>query len=204
MHQITDYLTADDRHFLRMLRQQAQDSLATFFDEMFGTCTRETVGLSIVIEGHEYADMYDHAPGFAYYTRDARTGAPAPAYSNLDAVKEQAEGWFDELSRDAFVAQDKAQSLDGLFHPSWAKLVNQEGRAIALYNGRCWFDQRLEPGDWDATRSEIANLLREASFEAGWDNFSTARRLREKAHLLAVQLEVSEDFYAREKDCVPF
>lgn len=204
MNHATHCLTTDDRQFLRTLKHQAQDSLATFFDELFGARTRETVGLSIVIEGREYADMYDHAPGVAYFTRDARIQTRAETYSSLDAVKAQAEDWFDELANHAFVMLSKDQEYDGMFSPSRAKLVNREGRAIALFNGRDWFGQHIEPGDWAKTRTEIKQLQSEASFEAGWDNFGTAQSLREKAHLLAMQLEVSEAAMAHEIDHVPF
>ncbi|TDX23728.1 hypothetical protein DFO67_12445 [Modicisalibacter xianhensis] len=190
MHKRND-LTMCDRRFLSEQRQSVRVSMASLFDEMFGKNTRLTAGARIVIHGKNYMDMYDHAAGFAFFTQDSDRTVEAMPYTTLSAIRVQAEGVFQSLSRPLSEALEADTVYEGFFSPNTVRIIDGRGRTLDIYERGKWLDGHIGAQQWDDTRRSVQELRTLASRERCWDNFSTAQALEDQASRLEWKLEAA-------------
>lgn len=84
-------LTHEDRLFLRELQKNIAASLAGYFDQAFGTNVLPATGASITIEGEVKMNMYDHAPGLAFFEKETSRSVAVPPYTEYYKLRELAE-----------------------------------------------------------------------------------------------------------------
>lgn len=181
-------LTHEDRLFLRELKKSIAASSASYFDKTFGTNVLPATGVSITIEGEVKMDMYDHAPGLAFFKKDSSRHVAVPPFTEYYKLRELAEVGFAELHQVWLDAEDE---YEGLFRPMSMLICNSDGVVIDLYERGGWIEDTIPPGQWEETEAQIEELNREGSFQSGWDNFSTAHRMHRKASRLQLLLNLS-------------
>lgn len=185
-----NYLTHSDKCFLQQLNLANKKQAAMVLDEMFGTQFSATVGVRAIIYGSESCDMHDHAPGFAYFTRDAERLVVFLKYIEMPELREIAMAEFHGY-------REKCPSdgqYDGMFFPHGIRILNAHNEVVDLYKNGRWAvdgDDLIPHSKWDIVESEIKRLRSEASVEAGWDNFETARGMRQHARRLEERLSLS-------------
>lgn len=181
-------LTQEDHLFLRKLQKRIAASSASYFDKTFGTNVLPATGVSITIEGEVKMDMYDHAPGLAFFEKDASRHVSVPPFTEYYKLRELAEVGFDELYQ---VWLEAENVYEGLFRPISMHICNSDGEVIDLYERGGWIEDTIPPGQWEETEAQIEELNREGGFQSGWDNFSTAHRMHRKASRLQLLLNLS-------------
>ncbi|SFI01564.1 hypothetical protein [Modicisalibacter xianhensis] len=139
-------LTYEDRLFLRELKKSLAASCASFFDATFGTNVLPATGASIVIEGRVLMDMYDHAPGMAFFEQDSTRSVAVPPYTNFGELREIAETRFAELEK---ICREADEDYEGLFTPHSIRICNRDGEVIDLYERGAWLDDTIPPDQWD-------------------------------------------------------
>ncbi len=194
-----NYLTQSDYQFLKSLRNEVRRSLAATFDQMFGRKSPTIVGASIIIVGEESCDMYDHAPGFAYFNRNGHRCIDTPVFADIEELRVTAIKGLEEL--ESYVSFEE---YDGMFRPLEVRIHDGDGQTIDLCealgrNSRVWLsdsNDQFPEKEWENVEAKIKALLSEASFEAAWDNFDSARRLRNEAAWLQERLSLSRQLAA--------
>ncbi|MBL1270240.1 MULTISPECIES: hypothetical protein [Halomonadaceae] len=181
-------LTHEDRLFLRELQKCIAASCASYFDKTFGTNVLPATGASITIEGEVKMDMYDHAPGLAFYETDSSRSVVVPPYTEYYKLRELAESGFAACYQ---VWREAEDVYEGLFRPLNMRICNSDGVVIDLYERGGWLEDTIPPGQWTETAARIEELNREGSFQSGWDNFSTAKRMHRQASRLQQLLTLS-------------
>ena len=181
-------LTHEDRLFLRELQKNIAASLAGYFDQAFGTNVLPATGASITIEGEVKMNMYDHAPGLAFFEKETSRSVAVPPYTEYYKLRELAEAGFAEFYQASSEAEDV---YEGLFRPLNMRICNSDGVVIDLYERGGWLVDTIPPSQWAETAVQIEELNREGSFQSGWDNFSTAQRLHRQASRLQQLLTLS-------------
>lgn len=193
------YLTQSDFQFLKSLRKDVRQSLAVTFDQMFGRKSPTIVGASVIIIGEESCDMYDHAPGFSYYNRNGRRHVDTPVFADLQQLRVTAIKALEE-----FESYVSVEEYDGMFRPLEVRIHDGDGQTIDLYKayGRSsgvWLSDSSDhfpESEWEDVEAKIKALLSEASLEAAWDNFDSARSLRNEAAWLRERLSLSRQLAA--------
>lgn len=181
-------LTHEDHLFLRQLKKTISASSASFFDKTFGTNVLPATGASITIEGEVKMDMYDHAPGLAFFEKDSSRHVAVPPFTEYHKLRDLADVSFAEFYQVWLEAED---TYEGLFRPICMRICNSDGVVIDLYERGAWVEDTIPPGQWEGTEAQIAELDREGSIQSGWDNFSTARGLHRDASRLRLLLSLS-------------
>lgn len=185
-----NYLTYSDKSFLQQLNLANRQRAATVLDGIFGTQFAPTVGARVIIYGSELCDMYDHAPGVAFYTRDAERPVVFLGYIEMSELRETAVRHFQGYADRAAEEGD----YDGKFRPWGIRILNPNDEVIDLYVNDSWVnegDDLIPCSQWEEIESQIARLRSNAYTEAGWDNFETARGLRQHAQRLEDRLSTS-------------
>jgi len=134
----------------------------------------------IVIEGRTCRDMYDEHPGFAYFYVDSSRHVEMPEMLPLTQAQAKAEDAWKQFAADDNEAND-FEEYDGQFTPSRVVLQASNGAVLQCFENGRWVSEFDAPDTWDALLATAAANESEASFEAGWDNFSTAETLRHAA-----------------------
>ncbi|RCV86949.1 hypothetical protein [Billgrantia montanilacus] len=191
-----NYLTHGDKCFLQQLNLANKKQAAMVLDDMFGTQFKPAVGARAIIYGSESCDMYDHAPGCTYYTRDVeRPVVVLEPFISLRELRELAVRHFQFQAELVAEWDDKGATYDGMFRPWGVRILNPDDEVIDLYMNGSWAtddrDGLVPRSQWDIVESEIKRLRSEASVEAGWDNFETARHMRQQARRLEDRLSLS-------------
>jgi len=181
-------LTREDRLFLKKLQKAIAASSASYFDKTFGTNVLPAAGASITIEGEVKMDMYDHAPGLAFFEKDSSRHVAVPPFTEYYKLRELAEVGFAEFYQEWLEAEAE---YEGLFRPISMRICNRDGVVIDLYERGAWIEDTIPPGQWEQTEAQIEELNREGSFQSGWDNFSTARSMHRQASRLELLLNLS-------------
>ena len=181
-------LTREDQVFLRTLQHGFDLAARRHFQALTQRDVVETAGWHVTLEGHESLDMYDHAPGVAYYTVDASRFVPISGYMTASEVMNAALAEFDECRRHNAHYEHEH---DGMFTAKRIVIRDPHGIVARFQNG-AWQGASLSPESWEETEARIAELSREASEESRWDNFDTARRLRHQAERLREDLVLSK------------
>lgn len=181
-------LTHEDRLFLRQLKRTITARSASYFDKTLGTNVLPATGASITIEGEVKMDMYDHAPGLAFFEKDSSRHVAVPPFTEYHKLRELADVGFAEFYQVWLEAEDV---YEGLFRPISMRVCNSDGAVIDLYERGGWIEDTIPPGQWEATEAQIEALDREGSIQSGWDNFSTARGLHRDASRLRLLLSLS-------------
>lgn len=181
-------LTVDDKRFLETCRHEVRHQLAQTFCGLTGKDV-VTLGSRIEITGVMTHDMYDGAPGMAYFTRDTAQVMDVPAYQTLEEVKAFAMAWF--MTHAA--ASTPSDPYDGMFTPHAISIKDPEGRVLALYAYGAWADVSLPPEEWESTELEIERLRQQASSETYQRNHATAGALRKQATRLEMSLSLSQE-----------
>lgn len=191
-------LNKSDRQFLASLRNDVRESLAKIIDETFGRTSPTVACATIQIVGEGSYDMYDHAPGVAYYSRDEQRSVVAPAYTDLETLKRIALAEFQQ-----YEAKSLGETYDGMFTPIEIR-IKDGGETLDLYASRhrpgvraicVWLsdsDDLIPPSDWQDVGTKLESLRSEASLDAAWDNFDSARKLRNEADWLKEKLKLSQ------------
>ena len=187
-----NYLTHSDKRFLQQLNLANKMQAVMVLDEMFGTQFSATVGVRAIIYGSESRDMYDHEPGFAFFSRDAERPVAFLKYMEMTELRDIAAA---EFQRYREKCPSDGQEYDGMFFPYGIRILNAHDEVIDLYKNGRWAsldgDDLIPHSQWDIVESEIKRLRSEASVEAGWDNFETARSMRQQARRLEERLSLS-------------
>lgn len=195
-------LNKSDRQFLASLRTDVRESLAKIFDETFGLTSPSVAFATIEIIGEVAYDMYDHAPGMAYYSRDEERSVVAPAFKDLETLKRIALAEFEQ-----YEAESLGETYDGMFTPLEIR-IKSGSETLDLYASRprcgvrtirVWLsdsDDLMSSSDWHDVGTKIESLRSEASLDAAWDNFDSARKLRNEADWLEEKLKLSQHLAA--------
>lgn len=146
---------------------------------------------SIVVEGQVCRDMYDEHPGVAYFYVDGRQQlALLKALSVPDAMEIGQAAWH--RLRGEAAQEETAQEYDGQFTATRLLLVAESGAVVQCFDGDCWATEFDSPEEWTGLLAKASELEADASFEAGWDNFSTAEGLRARAAALRRRVSISQ------------
>lgn len=179
--------TATDIRFLSALHKDIKRQAAQVFADLTGRDVVSMVSASIRIEGTELGDMYDHAPGMAYFTRFSTRYVEVPSFQTLEQLKVMAEAEYKEHSREAQADQE----YDGKFHPARMTIRDREGHVVAMYYKNAWLESTAIPADkWQETEEHIKSLNEEATEESRWDDFHSASYKRDKAAELSAILNL--------------
>lgn len=184
MAQVNDPLLREDYAYLRQLRHHFKLEAAKAFAELSGKDVVGMVGATATIYGESLCDMYDHAPGMAYFSSKSSRVVVLPDFADLSEIRDAAFRKFSELKAEYEASEDH----DGLFIPSRINIIGPGGAVLALYVKGQWLTPSIPQEEWANTQAEILALNVEASNEARWDNFATASRLRDEATLLSLKL----------------
>tara|TARA_R110002051_G_scaffold318017_1_gene399808 strand:- start:7266 stop:7889 length:624 start_codon:yes stop_codon:yes gene_type:complete len=184
MAQVNDPLFQEDYAYLRQLKHDVKVLAATAFAELTGKDVIGMVGVTATIHGESLCDMYDHAPGMAYFSTKSSRGVVLPNFADLSEIRDAAYREFSDLKAEYEAADDH----DGLFIPSRINVIGPDGEVLALYVKGQWLTPSIPQEEWARTETEIHALNVEAANEARWDNFATASRLRDQATLLSLKL----------------
>lgn len=136
-------------------------------------------------------DMYDEHPGLAYFYVDAHRRVPIPHHLTLADAKSAAEAAWAKL-RAAAAAEDEFEEYDGQFSPGRMLLLASDRTVLQCFEGDSWVSEFDAPEQWAALLEQAGELDAEASFEAGWDNFSTAEGLRARATALRRRVSIAQ------------
>lgn len=98
-------LTYDDLMFIRELRHELELSARRHYQELTQREVVDTAGWHVSVEGHESRDMYDHAPGVAYFTVDAFQGVYISGFKTATEIKEAALAAFENVACSWLCAQ---------------------------------------------------------------------------------------------------
>ena len=182
-------LTIDDHRFLDQLRNDIERGMAAIFEDFFQRDVVATAGATVRISGYELRDMYDHAPGMAYFTIQSSVLVPLEPFLELAQIKQVAEEAFADYVRQAASECEH----EGKFFPSRMAVFAADGRALAFYDCSTWITaDAIPPAKWDETKATIQQMREQASEEARWDNFETAKRLRDEATKLDLTLQLCQ------------
>ncbi len=146
---------------------------------------------SIVVEGQVCRDMYDEHPGLAYFYMDGRRQVPISHPLSMTDGKALAESAWQRYHAESRSA-DEYEEYDGQFTPSRVLLLNCDEAVLQCYEGNGWLTEFDSPEQWAAMLTQAGELASEASIEAGWDNFSTAKGLRAQATHLRRRVSISQ------------
>lgn len=181
-------LTADDKSFLAGCLLEVRIQLAQTFQGLTGKEV-PLAGGRIEITGVMTHDMYDGAPGMAYFTRDTAQVMEVAAYQPLEEVKAFAMARF--MTHAA--ASTPSDPYDGMFTPHRIAIQDSAGRMLALYAYGAWADLSLSPEEWVSTEREIERLRQQASSETYQRNHRSAGALRKQATRLELSLSLSQE-----------
>ena len=97
----------------------------------------------------------------------------------------------DELSKDEFDLRSEIEALD--FRPELVLIRDSLDRLVVSGEVQCggrirWCEATASDAEAADVAKQVDDLRSEASYEAGWDNHSTAERLRLRARVLAGRL----------------
>ncbi|WP_232456435.1 hypothetical protein [Burkholderia ubonensis] len=146
---------------------------------------------SIVVEGRVCRDMYDEHPGFAYFYVDGRRQLPIRKPLPMPEAMAVAEDAWRQLRVES-TSEDADDEYDGQFSASRILLLASDGAVLQCLDEAGWVTEFDAPDQWPALLSQASELDAEASFEAGWDNFSTAEGLRARATNLRRRVSMSK------------
>lgn len=153
---------------------------------------------TIELHGPVCRDMYDHAPGFAYFYTEGIEIIDAPFYCRLSHAM-----WLGEEALRAAEAalKDDEEEYDGRFSPSSIVLKDQFGNVVQEYrtnylgNGQYttgWIVDLPQEEEWTKLESRARDLDSEAAIEIGWDNFETGKGLRQQADSLRRRVSIAK------------
>lgn len=149
---------------------------------------------SIVVEGRVCRDMYDEHPGFAYFYVDGRRRVAIREALPITEAMTVAETVWQRLQAES-AAEDANDEYDGQFTANRIVLLAAGGAVMQCFEGNSWATEFDAPDQWPALLAQAGELDAEASFEAGWDNFSTAEGLRARATNLRRRVSMSQAHY---------
>jgi len=189
-------LTFEDRQFLNGLRLEIRQAMAKALDDVFHRLNETIAYGSIAIFGEEFCDVYDHAPGTAVFPRNGHRDVDVPPYTTRRELREVAMDAFRSFESDW-----TGELYPGLLVPREIRIYDDEGKVADLYDNqsRTWFsesDDLISPDSWDETSANVKSLRDQASYEAAWDNFDTARTLRNEASRIEMRLKLSQQVAA--------
>lgn len=152
---------------------------------------------TIELHGSTCRDMYDHAPGYAYFYTEGIETINAPSYCRLSHAM-----WLGEeaLKAAQTALRDDEEEYDGRFSPSSIILKDQFGDVVQEYrtnylgNGQYttgWIIDLPLENEWAQLESHASELDSEAAIEIGWDNFETGKGLRQQADSLRRRVSIA-------------
>jgi hypothetical protein len=152
---------------------------------------------NIVLKGQMCQDMYDDHPGHTYFYSDSQEYVDTPAYCTLSKAMQLSL----QMLADAQQESQTKDEYDGLFTPYSIVLLDQFGNTVQEYSqnylgaGRYsegWVENLTDQNEWSSLSEEAERLDAMSSFESGWDNFETARQLRNKAAEIRRRIEIAK------------
>ena len=148
-----------------------------------------------LIKGNSYMLIDDGAPGLGCFATEGQRLVEFIPYSRLACCQKLAVEVFGELSQQpAHGPSDYTEPDEGDFEPLSITIFDQFKTPIAEYRNGKWLSETDLPGEdeVECCLTEVSSLRSEAAFEGGWDNFSTARRLRSQADMLATKVAIAQ------------
>jgi hypothetical protein len=150
---------------------------------------------SIIVEGSLCRDMYDEHPGFAYFYVTSHDVIPIPHPLPLSTAMSVAEAVW-RRDHASPVSDDDYEEYDGQFTPESILLLSERNETLQHYRDGRWVTEFVPPEEWDEQLRRASELAEESSFEAGWDNFSTAERLRASATAIRRKVDIARAHHA--------
>ncbi len=151
---------------------------------------------TIVLHGQLCQDMYDSHPGYAYFYTDSWESFPVPSCCSLTTAMKASLKLL-RMKQKEIGTEDE---YDGLFRPSSIILLDQLGNAVQefretyIVNGQyrgAWLKELPAESEWAALENKAGMLDNEAAVESGWDNFETARSLRNSAQKIRRVVQIA-------------
>jgi hypothetical protein len=137
---------------------------------------------NIVVERSLCRDMYDEHPGLAYFYVRSQRWLAIPHPVPFETAKAIAEAeWQRGRAAPGGEDDETYEEYDGQFSPERILLLSCDGQVIQCCEKGQWLQDFVPATEWVGLLAKAAELESEASFEAGWDNFSTAENLRTSA-----------------------
>lgn len=157
--------------------------------ELMASCPRYVA--TVVLRGLLWHDVYEGHPGLAHFSTGGSKRFEAPPYCTLSAGMELA---LKHLA-DAQVDADE-DIRDGLFCPTSIVLLDQFDQAMQEHadlgqRHPSWLVDVPPAHTWAELEEHAGELDAEAALEAGWDNFETARHLRELAAAARRRIQIA-------------
>lgn len=150
-------LAHNDKSFLKELNFDNKQRAAMVLDEMFGTQFSATVGVRVIIYGSVSCDVYDHAPGVAYLTRDAEYPVVVLVpFISLRELRELAVQHYQYQMDLVAEWDDKGTAYDEMFRPWAIRILNLDDEVIDLYVNGSWLsegDDLIPRSQWDEVES---------------------------------------------------
>lgn len=149
----------------------------------------------VVILGSVYSHIDDAAPDMGCFSSPSWKIFQAAPYIGLDDAKLAALSMMREIvALNEKAGYDGLEVYEGLFVPSGIVLRDQFEEPVAEFVNEKWIDETGLPSssDREMLLKEVKRLRAEASFEGGWDNYETARQLREAADSLERKVLIAE------------
>jgi hypothetical protein len=172
----------------------------------------------IQVRGTVYRDDYDEHPGLAYYSmpdsEDAvvltlryglnelasRLKSLLNGGSDLPTAMRVAEPLLVRLQE--FEAARRTRICDGLFISTEIVLIDQHGQLLQMMSSGKWATP-VPAEQWQTLLARASQLESEADLEDRWDNFCTARGLRDKAWAIKEIVAVSQRLACAVMDPIP-
>lgn len=150
---------------------------------------------SIVLHGSLQQDMYDEHPGLAYFTTDTFRKRIAPRHCGMRRAQAQALALLRQAEEECGDEDD-----DGRFIPRSVSLVDRFGRTLQQYvlsdfgpgEASGWLESVPDASEWPVLLAEAERLSESAASESRWDNFDSARSLRNQATQLRTLVSIAE------------
>jgi hypothetical protein len=148
----------------------------------------------ILVEGSVCRDMYDEHPGLAYFYQTGHRCVPLQYALPMATAKVVAEHEWARLHPASAEDDDPDdwEEYDGQFTPERVLLLARDGTTVQCFENGQWVRDFVPAAQWEAELARAAELSSEASFEAGWDNFGTAERLRERASVIRRNVAIAK------------
>lgn len=157
---------------------------------------------TIIIEGQVCRDMYDEHPGLAYFYTAGLERVYLPRVVPLVAAQAFAEAaWRRRQLRVA--DQDERAQYDGQFTPTRILLLDRDRSILQCFENERWVTEFDAPEQWPELLATARELYAEAAVESGWDNFSTAASLRERADDLRRRVAIARANQAASVEATP-
>lgn len=167
-----------------------------FVKSMIKHLLPRTFHVSIEVQWKALDEHYDE------YTASATHSLPG-SWFRIESAKEQLEQEYTNFLADIFQSEGNYAYSDVDPWVSMVSIKDDLGEDVAITSGGCksgnftWLAPITDMAEREAATARLRELNAKASFERGWDNFTTANQYSDQARTLVLRLQLGEYFNGR-------